>query len=338
LFEKDAQILSIEIEQKRPARFLFLRPTDMRREPKDYSSFFKVHPMEIKFFQAKGYTTSNPPSLPTEALYDVPTLRERVKVEVFSSCWEPVEEFLGRIDQFPYHQTEPSVPSTSHRLLLSTGEVGEVSQVRITVKGSAQAVSAQAFRQNQVQFHEVRKRLLSESDEINRKFVEMLTDFSLGQEKRRAAQSLLTFLMQKPGSLVQRVHQQLNMEEYLQLTLLEEGPFMESFAFIKSFTKVEGFSQGLLRILLDMLTKVTEMKFNAKGLSCFFALLEWCRNVQPREAFLQALSQLRKVGELVRIKRELLEYPGKVPSLMFEKELFSFENLEGSHESPEQTE
>jgi len=44
----------IELDFKRPAKYVFLLPTNMRKVPEDFTKFFKSSSIEIIFFGVQG--------------------------------------------------------------------------------------------------------------------------------------------------------------------------------------------------------------------------------------------------------------------------------------------
>ncbi len=47
--------MEIEIECKRPCKYIYLKPTNMRDAQHSYSKYFDTNPLEIKFFGVKGH-------------------------------------------------------------------------------------------------------------------------------------------------------------------------------------------------------------------------------------------------------------------------------------------
>jgi len=59
-FNKTAKQIEFELDYKRPAKYVFLKPTDMRDGQYPYSKYFDNSPLEIKFFGVKGQTMDGP--------------------------------------------------------------------------------------------------------------------------------------------------------------------------------------------------------------------------------------------------------------------------------------
>lgn len=57
----------IELDFKRPAKYIFLLPTNMRKTPEDLSKFFKSSSIEIIFFGVQGHTLEEELPLSTPA-------------------------------------------------------------------------------------------------------------------------------------------------------------------------------------------------------------------------------------------------------------------------------
>jgi hypothetical protein len=53
-FDEKAETLHVELDYKREARYLFLKPTSMRSKPNNYTNNEKNSPIEIKFIGVKG--------------------------------------------------------------------------------------------------------------------------------------------------------------------------------------------------------------------------------------------------------------------------------------------
>ena len=53
-FDEKAETLHVELDYKREARYLFLKPTSMRSKPTNYMNNEKNSPIELKFFGVKG--------------------------------------------------------------------------------------------------------------------------------------------------------------------------------------------------------------------------------------------------------------------------------------------
>ena len=54
LMDEKSEIVTIELDFKRPAKYVFLKPTGMRSKPDNYTKFFKTSALEIKFFGVSG--------------------------------------------------------------------------------------------------------------------------------------------------------------------------------------------------------------------------------------------------------------------------------------------
>ncbi len=52
--EDKQQICTFELDLKRPAKYIFLKPTNLRKKPNDYTSKFNTQPIEIVFFGVSG--------------------------------------------------------------------------------------------------------------------------------------------------------------------------------------------------------------------------------------------------------------------------------------------
>ena len=53
-FDEKSETLQVELDCKRPAKYLLVKPTNMRTSPKDFSAQFKTSPIEIRFIGAQG--------------------------------------------------------------------------------------------------------------------------------------------------------------------------------------------------------------------------------------------------------------------------------------------
>lgn len=54
LFDEKSETLAIDLDYKRPCKYVLIKPTNMRTSPKDFSSHFKSSPIEIRFMGIQG--------------------------------------------------------------------------------------------------------------------------------------------------------------------------------------------------------------------------------------------------------------------------------------------
>jgi len=58
-FDEKSENLQIELDYKRPSKYVLIKPTNMRTSPKDFSAQFKTSPIEIRFIGAQGNIIEN---------------------------------------------------------------------------------------------------------------------------------------------------------------------------------------------------------------------------------------------------------------------------------------
>ena len=91
-FNEESEVVTIDLHYKRPAKYIFLKPTSMRFKPDSYSKFFTTSPLEIKFFGVTGSVQENDFSvLNTEGN----TLQTGLSLQCASKCNLTVEVNRG---------------------------------------------------------------------------------------------------------------------------------------------------------------------------------------------------------------------------------------------------
>jgi len=182
----------------------------------------------------------------------------------------------------------------------------------------------------------LRKLLLdgNEFDKFNKTLVNELARSDISVEKRRKITSLISEIIGADGKLAAQFYASFDLKSFITNCVLVEKneTFAEVQNLLRHFSNQRGFGDALLNAVLEILPTISDAKLiTSIGLNGFFSLMQWCHSLDTKKVFNILLEELNKVARRIKDIRQpdynILRAQYNIPSLVFEKELFSDANV-----------
>jgi len=354
---KDKETDNFEITEKRPAKYILLKPITLRNEDKVLSA--NDYPVEIGFFGLHGLSLDGVLKrnrTQTKQHQGVQVQNLNIKVEVQTNDkWVEVgqvssvnlTQFNGKLSaalikqdavfgKLPVNAT--STLNFTHDAL----ELGIVKNLRVNLAADkssewilcgvlAQAVvlsSEKALNLSYDSARLLREKLLSSSyEDILKTLSQGLCEEKYSLNDRKKIARILHLILSEKNILANNILKEISLEQYITLNIIPEikDTSFDFLSLLRYLSIVEGFKKSLNTALNAILPKLADLpNLTNRGVKTYFTLLYWSN--PTKDTLKAALAEIDKLNKRIASSRiheyKLLRTQYNIPLLSFERELF----------------
>ena len=345
----DKETQNFELVEKRPAKFVVLKPITLRNEGKLLSA--KDYPVEIGFFGVHGFVLKRENTLQNSDEIEGTSSQSvniDLKVEVkVGGKWKELQT-ISTVSLNKQTQNLPgldAVPlSTAANVNISHEELenGLAKELRVVISSSAKewnifSLNIQPVilsKNKDLKLNYDAARALKNDLVFKNKYQDLLqnlissvcSDSNSLIERKKIAQ-ILHVILSTSKSLLPAISSKIDLESYILLNILPEIK-NTSFAFLsllKSLSSANDFKAKLSQALQNILPRLAQCSgITTNGVKTYFTLLHWSSSEgKGLETIIEELKKLCKQVSVSRIPGyKILRSQYNIPVLSFEKTLF----------------